>query len=129
MSYDINLVHNNEHNMYTINGSAKDTLPLSLRSNIVYRIPCRDSHSTYIGQTKRHCKLEHENWISLAHVKSSNQFQFWKRRISVFWTVLYLKKRIISEMIHIKVDKNSVNHRTDKANFNLTYTSIIQYKD
>ena len=34
------------HTMYTITGPAKDQIPLPLRSNIVYRNPCKDCHGT-----------------------------------------------------------------------------------
>ena len=50
--YDINLINNNKHNIHTITSSVKDRIPPSLRSNIVYRIPCNDCPSTYIGQKK-----------------------------------------------------------------------------
>ena len=72
-SYDINLVDNNKHNRYTITGSVMEKLPLSLRSNIVYRIPCKDCHSTYIGQTKRYLKNRiQEHMTSLKHVDSDH---------------------------------------------------------
>ena len=41
-------VNNDKHNMYTITGSAKDKIPLSFRSNIVYQIPCKGCHDKYI---------------------------------------------------------------------------------
>ena len=70
--YSINLINNNKHNIHTITGSTKDRIPSLLRSNIVYRIPCKDCPSAYIGQTKRYLKTriqEHEN--SIKHLNSN----------------------------------------------------------
>ena len=122
----------------TITGCVKDSIPSSsLRWNIVYRIPCKDFPSTYIGQIDRYLKTriqEHKN--SIKHLNSnrtaltnhviSTKHSFDFERATILSFEPFNKKRIIDEMILIKADKNLINHRTDVANLSLIYNSFIQ---
>ena len=96
----------------------------------VYQMPYKDCPGTYIRQTNRYLKTqiqEHKNSMkysnsnrtALAHhaLSTKHTFDFERTRILSFET--FYKKRINSEMILIKANKNSINHRSDIANLSL----------
>jgi len=101
----------------------KDQLPTSSRSNVVYRIDCSNCDASYVEQTKRLLKnriSEHRNHIK----RNSNRVSVITNHRITFehefdWNVRVLddetnyKKRLISEMIHIKNQKYSLNLQND----------------
>lgn len=135
-THEINLVNNNKHNIHTITGSTKDKIPKLLKPNVIYSIPCKNCPGTYIGQTKRYLKTriqEHKNSLNhlqsdhtalTRHVKNTKHtFDFEKTKI--LDTEPFYKKRLIKEMTNIKLDKNSVNYRTDISKLSLIYNSVL----
>jgi len=102
----------------------KDTdQPLS-KNNVVYKIQCRDCEATYVGQTKRQLKTrlrEHKNNLKLdqskhsvisEHITKYNHSFDWENTKIMDSESRYFK-RIISEMIHIKEQKVSLNLNSD----------------
>jgi len=108
----------------TIIKGHKDSLPNSSQMNVVYKLNCKDCNASYVGQTSRLLKTriaEHKNYINrntTVHsvitdhrINLSHEFD-WKN-VKVLNRERYLTKRLISEMLHIKHQKNSLNLHTD----------------
>ena len=60
--------------------NVKDTVPRSLRSNVVYKFNCAECNSAYVGETSRHLSTrvrEHlyidKNSNIFKHLKSSDK--------------------------------------------------------
>lgn len=121
--------------MYT---NLKDSIPKSDRSSIVYKIPCKDCTSCYIGQTKQYIKKRVKQHIydcapknyqkiektALADHHFINDHNFNFDAYEILDTETNFKKRNISEMIHIQIN-NSINKRTDTDNLSKIYTFIL----
>ena len=113
----------------------KTKTPTEIKSNIIYKIPCRDCSKCYVGQTGRYLKQrlsEHRrdqqklNVINpTALVDRSRQLnhQFDFENTKVLKTERYLSKRLLHEMIFIKVN-DTVNYRRDIENLNQSYFNI-----
>jgi len=106
------------------------------KNNVVYKILCRDCEATYVGQTKRQLKTrlkEHKNNIKLDQSKHSvisehitkynHSFDWENTKIMDFESGYF--KRIISEMIHIKEQKVSLNLNSDTELLDESYFDIL----
>ena len=71
-----------------------------------------------IQEHRNSMKHSNSNRIVLTHHALSTKHRFDFERAG-FYLKVYYKKAIISEMIDIKANKNSINHRTDIANLSL----------
>jgi len=107
------------------------------RSNVIYKISCKNCEATYVGQTKRQLKTrakEHKNNIKLEQSKLSvisehiinydHTFDWENTKILDCEPRFY--KRIVSEMIHIKEQKVSLNLNSDTELLDETYFDIIK---
>nr|CAI5830742.1 unnamed protein product [Callosobruchus analis] len=118
--------------------STKEKTPFELKSNVVYKIPCKDCNKCYIGQTGRYMNTrinEHRRDVCRAnsisaptalvqHVKNENHhFDF--DNTAILSSQQNLSKRLISEMIHIKKNK-SVNYRQDIDALSNVYHNLIK---
>ena len=66
----------------------KDSVPGSLRSNVVYKFTCAECNFAYVGETRRHCTLKFGN--------------------------IYLRIKILTPFVEII----SLNHLTDSTDIN-----------
>jgi len=102
----------------------KDNFPTSSQMNVVYKLNCRNCNASYVGQTSRLLKTriaEHKNHINrntTGHsvitdhrISSSHEFDW--ENVEILDRERYLTKRLISEMLHIKRQKNSLNLHTE----------------
>jgi len=102
----------------------KDSIPKLLQTNLVYKLTCRDCDATYVGQTGRTLKTrisEHRNHINRNtnthsvitehRTKFSHEFNW--DNVEILDRERFLSKRLISEMIYIKRQKNSLNLQSD----------------
>jgi len=114
----------------------KDVLPLSSRSNVVYQINCSDCEASYVGQTKRTLSTrvgEHRNHIRRNSTQFSvitehrlrSQHEFDWDNVRVLNQEPNYNKRLISEMIHIKKQKQGLNAQTDTALLDPVYNDLI----
>lgn len=115
----------------------KDSCPLSSRQNVVYRINCKDCDASYVGQTKRQLNTrisEHKNHIRRGmsghsvitdHRISSNHDFDWDN-VSVLDNEPWLRKRLISEILHIKRQKNGLNLQTDTEGLPDMYIPVLE---
>ncbi|KYM95528.1 hypothetical protein ALC62_13958 [Cyphomyrmex costatus] len=114
----------------------KDKVHTMLHTDVVYKILCKDCDATYVGQTRRTLKTrisEHKNHINRNTQQNSvitnHRLQFshdfnWDN-IKILDKEISLNKRLISEMIHIRKQKNSLNLQT--RNF-LTKHMIVYFR-
>jgi len=102
----------------------KDNIPKKLQTNLVYKLSCRDCDATYVGQTGRTLKTrisEHRNHINrntstqsvITEHRTNFSHEFDWDNVEILDRERFLSKRLISEMIHIKRQKNSLNLQSD----------------
>lgn len=114
----------------------KDHLPIHSNKNVVYKIFCKDCDGSYVGQTSRQLKTritEHRNHIhrniSTHSVITDHRLQFnhefdWDD-VKILDRERYLGKRLISEMMFIKRQNNSLNLQSDTEYLHHAYVSIL----
>ena len=125
--------------VFTINNffsKLKDKTPLLSKNNIVYKIPCNNCESSYIGQTKRtlqqritshksdinrkitNCALS-EHSINNKHIPRYDS-------VSILHSERILNKRLFLEMVEINDEPNSMNKKTDINNLSNIYTYLLK---
>lgn len=113
-------------NYYT---KLKDPVPIKEQSNVIYKIPCSNCNSLYIGQNKQllsnrfrqnvySCSTDSsskDNKTALVehHVNTGHKFNF--KDVTIEDSEIYYRERNISLMIHIKTN-DSVNKKMDTQN-------------
>ena len=115
----------------------EDSIPLFDNSNIVYRLTCNNCDATYVGQSKRQLKTrikEHRNNIKLApdehsvvseHIIHYDHKFNWEHA-SILDKEINYHKQLVSEMIYIKEQKNSVNLMKDTELLDKAYLNILE---
>ena len=117
----------------------KDICPHTSKSNVVYKISCNNCDASYVGQTGRQLKTritEHRNLIrhntSVRSVIMEHRLQydhdFQCDNVKILDEEPCYRKRLISEMLNIKKQRNSLNLQTDTEGFHkayLLYISIV----
>ncbi|KMQ83069.1 hypothetical protein RF55_21023 [Lasius niger] len=114
----------------------KDTLPNELRSNVVYKISCKDCNASYVGQTSRLLKTriaEHRNHINRRTTQHSvitdhrlNNHEFTWDNVEVLDEEHIYWKRLISEMIFIKRQNTYLNLQSDTESLHYSYLTIVE---
>ncbi|EZA55210.1 hypothetical protein X777_05214, partial [Ooceraea biroi] len=112
--------------------TGKDPIAKSSQCNVVYKIFYSDCDASYIGQTKRQLNTrvtEHRKDINkrsgTPSVTSTHRFEFghdfdWED-VKVVNTEISYRKRLISEMINIKKQVNSLNLQSDTESLPAEY--------
>jgi len=115
----------------------KDIDHISFKNNVIYRVDCvcvcNNCETTYVGQTKRQLRTrikEHINNIKLDQskhsvisehiIKFNYSFDWENTKILDIESKFY--KRIISEMIHIREQKVSLNLNSNTELLDESYT-------
>ena len=99
----------------------KDLIELDKKSNVVYKISCKDCNVSYIGETKRSFKVrtnEHKRAVKNPDVdKNETADNCWKNDHEINWEERkvidaepYIYARKIKETIHSIKDKNHINN-------------------
>jgi len=115
----------------------KDVLPTQSQKNVVYKLACKDCDATYVGQTSRQLKTriaEHSSHIRrntnthsviIQHrIEETHEFDW--ENVKVLDRERFLSKRLISEMMHIRLQKNSLNLQSDTKFLNSGITSLLK---
>jgi len=114
----------------------KDKEPRTSNNNVIYKIACKDCDASYVGQTKRQLKTrlrEHMNNIRQdyskhtvvsEHIVNFNHAFDWEN-VQILDHEHNYYKRLISEMIHIKEQKNGLNCINDTDNLDDCYFDIL----
>jgi len=115
--------------------SKKLIVLLSNRSNVVYKIDCGDCDASYVGQTGRRLATrlrEHQLNINkssdLLSVVSNHRLlghDFKWEDTAILDEEPSYKKRLVSEMLHICQQKNSLNIQNDTVFLDDSYLPII----
>jgi len=115
----------------------KDPLPKFSQMNVVYKISCKNCEASYVGQTCRQLKTrisEHKNHInrntSAFSVITEHRLQFghdfdWEG-VEILDVEGNYNKRLISEMINIRCQKDSINLQTDIDGLDCAYFSCFR---
>jgi len=114
----------------------KDSIPLTSRPNVVYKINCQNCEASYVGQTKRMLNTrigEHRNHIRRNSTQSSvvtdHRLEFdhefdWNN-VEILDEERNYSKRLISEMIHIKRQRQGLNLKKDTELLHPIYNDLI----
>jgi len=114
----------------------KDPLPIKCNKNVVYKLSCKDCDATYVGQTKRKLNTrvtEHKNDINKKTGKHSvitehrldKNHEFDWDNPEILDKEKFYYKRMISEMINIKSQRNALNMQSDTELLPQTYVEIL----
>ena len=111
----------------------KDKIEKSETCGVVYKINCMSCSATYIGETKRMSKIrvkEHERdkenkSVIATHQRTENHTVDWKN-IQILDREKDYTKRIISEMLHINLNHNTINRIEDTQNLNVIYKKLLR---
>jgi len=106
----------------------KDCLDYFSKQDVVYKIECSDCKVSYVDHTKRRLQTrtnEHQSDINketrfpsvISDYRTSFNHEFKWEKVEILDNepIYYYKKRIISEMIHIKKQKYGLNRQTDRS--------------
>lgn len=121
-------------NLYT---RLKTKTPTSLRSNVIYKLNCRDCSQSYVGQTSQWLKSRislHKSDITkgltrcaLANHANQNRHTVDFDNVQVLATEPLYKKRLVLEMININKQEDPINKKTDTQNLSSVYTYLLTY--
>ncbi|KYN15983.1 hypothetical protein ALC57_11780, partial [Trachymyrmex cornetzi] len=115
----------------------KDPLPNMAKKHVVYKINCNNCDASYVGQTKRKLKTritsEHRNDIRKSNNNHSvitehrleHGHNFDWENTEIVDSERFLYRRRISEMLHIKLQKNGLNLQSDTEFLHHAYISIL----
>jgi len=114
----------------------KDPLPKQHHRNVVYKISCKDCDASYVGQTGRKIMTrvkEHKNHIRRSTTTHSvitdhrlnDNHEFDWDNVEILDNERYLSKRLISEMLHITRQKNSLNLQSDTEFLHHAWVSVL----
>lgn len=123
------------NNLKKIIRTHKDPLPNLNHNNVIYKICCRDCNASYMGQTGRQLitrikehRLNINRDVSSHSVITEHRFMghdFDWDKICILGEEPSYIKRHISEMIHIKQQKNDINLQDDTRFLDDCYFPII----
>jgi len=114
----------------------KDTLPISSRPNVVYKIICSNCDASYVGQTKRILGTrisEHRSHIRRVSTQPSvitdhrlhmNHDFDWDN-VEILNGEINYKKRFVSEMIFIKKQIRGLNLQSDTDLLDPIYNDLL----
>ncbi|KYN09399.1 hypothetical protein ALC57_18504 [Trachymyrmex cornetzi] len=116
--------------------SHKDFRSKLSHTDVVYKIECQDCDASYVGQTGRCLKTrinEHRNHINwnttqrsvITEHRISHQHEFDWENIKILDKERVLNKRLISEMIHIKQQRQNLNLQNDMYTLNPLYSELL----
>lgn len=116
----------------------KDKIPLKFKSNVIYKINCKNCSGVYIGQTKQWLKSRlsghksncknivnfNKTALSMHHFEKGHNFDF--ENVKILDNNQNKEKRNFLEMLHIKTTPNTVNFRTDTQNLSKFYLNLFK---
>lgn len=123
------IVSYNTKTIKNIFSTLKDKTPKHTRSNVVYKINCRDCRNVYIGQTKqyiarrlqnhkqdcfeRHRHKREKTALAKHHFDRDHNFDL--ENLEILETEPILAKRLFLEKVHILKNRDSINIRDDST--------------
>ncbi|KYN22422.1 hypothetical protein ALC57_05184 [Trachymyrmex cornetzi] len=135
-SNDIRVSYHSPNKMSKYIKVQKDILNKNCKNNVVYKISCNDCDASYVGQTGRQLRTrisEHRNHIKyntttrsvITEHRLQNNHDFRWDDVEILDEEPIYRKRLISEMVNIKKQTNSLNLQTDTEGLHRAYLPII----
>ena len=130
--YNITTIPTVNKSMNSVIKLGKDKSDKWDQTGVVYKFTCKNCPATYIGETKRSLKTrinEHKknkNIESVIHThRNSLNHEFNWDDTKIIDIERDYKKRLLSEMIHIKCNKHSINKKEDIHTLNRIYFPLL----
>ena len=102
------------------------------KTHVVYKIPCNDCNGQYIGQTAQYLqervkahKYTKSASTALNKHKTDTNHKFDYNATSILGIEHNTYKRNILEMIHINLEPNSINNKSEINNLSQIYKTIL----
>ena len=102
------------------------------QTHAIYKIPCTNCDKVYIGQTSQYLqerikahKYSKTAATALNKHKIDTGHNFNYEDTQILDTEQHTYKRNIKEMLHISLDKNSVNNNTEIKNLSKIYQTLF----
>ncbi|KAJ8672244.1 hypothetical protein QAD02_003503 [Eretmocerus hayati] len=123
-------------NLSSIIKKGKDKTDKWDQNNVVYRICCKDCDASYVGESKRSARVrvkEHlgytkgmdEKYVINKHMKRNNhEFDF--ESVDILDVEKNWHRRILSEMVHIRLQSNPINIKEDTHNLHKSYAPLLR---
>jgi len=118
----------------------KDKLDHSSNSNIVYKLNCSSCDTSYVGQSSRQLRTrisehqrdfyrayDHQSVVSRHRSDSGHDFDW--NNPGILDIEHFYHRRLISEMLHIKMQKNSINLMRDTELLDPAYIPLMNKLD
>lgn len=134
--HKIEVIGKNQNNLKRFFSNTKDKRDQHKLTHVIYKIPCLDCNSCYIGQTKQYLSnrirshsgsvsgKNKENTALKNHTEDFNHhFDF--NNVAVLDKENNEKKRLFKEMVRIKTTNHTVNDRTDYLGLSKFYYPIL----
>jgi hypothetical protein len=133
-SFDVRPAFYNLNKLNQFIRTQKDILPNNKKKN-VYKITYKDCDASYVGQTCRLLKTyrisEPRNNIRKTHHsvifehRMHHNHDFNWDNVEIFDNQRFLSKRLISEMVFIKLQNNNLNLQTDTEFLHNEYLTLL----
>ncbi|KYN04663.1 hypothetical protein ALC62_04467 [Cyphomyrmex costatus] len=116
----------------------KDKLESLSNNNVIYKITCDDCEASYVGQTKRKLSTRLKEHMSDIRKRTGSPSVITEHRINFDhnfkWNDVQILdiessyyKRLVSEMVHIKRQKQGLNKQNDTESLPEYYSQIINF--
>ena len=134
--HDCKIAYTCKNNLSNIIKTGKDILDRVDNCNVVYKIQCHNCESSYVGQTKRKLSTRVKEHRKDINKKSGSPSTISQHRIDLGhdfnWNDVKIldkepvyNKRLISEMLHIRSQTNSLNKQEDTEQLPDSYLPIM----
>jgi len=135
--FQFDLVYKPMKNLNRFIKTGKDKIKKDELSNIVYQINCKDCNYSYVGQTKRKLKTRLKEYINDIKKPVNSLSVISNHRIETDHAIDWVNKkilgsershykRLVSEMIYIKTQKNGLNKQNDTDKFPDLYLPLLE---
>ena len=116
--------------------TALTPIPEERKRGVVYEVPCKGCHQTYIGETKRTLKVrlgEHKQVVKrgapkngiAVHAHESNHMTDWDgARVKRSGMTSYWQRRA-TEAIHIKMSEETMNHHDGGLQLSTVWNPVL----
>ena len=130
--YNIQTIPINNNKLNHIVRLGKDRVNKMDQTNAVYKFSCSQCFSSYVGESKRALKIrvnEHANCynkksVVSQHIGMGHNFDW--DNIKILDIEPIHKKRLISEMLHITCNDNTINKKKDTYSLSRLYKTFLQ---
>lgn len=135
--HNLKLVYSCQNKLDKFIKTGKDIIDPMSQCGVIYKINCNDCDASYVGQTKRRLISRIKEYLSDINKKtgspsviSSHRLDFdhdfkWDK-VRIWDREMSYGKKLISEMIHIKRQSNSLNKQLDTELFPDAYIPLIK---